>query len=51
MDASKEYDAPREWYLKCALKFATEFDGWGGFRLDGAEGEKIARHREKVGSM
>lgn len=38
-----------EWYLKCAVRFATEFEGWGGFRLDGPEAEEVCRHREKDG--
>ena len=30
-EASKTWGDPNQFYLKAALKFADEFDGWGGF--------------------
>ena len=37
------------WFLKCAVRFASEFRGWGGFMLRGPEAEEVARQREKDG--
>ena len=37
------------WFLKCAVRFASEFRGWAGFRLDGPEAEEVAKQREKDG--
>jgi len=31
MEAAKTWGDKDEWFLKCAVRFADEFDGWGGF--------------------
>ncbi|KAJ9613051.1 hypothetical protein H2200_002992 [Cladophialophora chaetospira] len=41
--------AEQAWFLKCAGRFASEFDGWAGFRLDGPDAEEVAKQREKDG--
>lgn len=36
-EAAKTWGDGDEWFLKCAVRFANEFDGWGGFGPDDVE--------------
>jgi hypothetical protein len=47
-EASNTWGDPNKFYLRAAVKFADEFDGWGGFgprdaELEAAEGSGKAR--------
>lgn len=44
-EAGKVWGDKDEFYLKAAVKFADEFDGWGGFTADDPEAMEV--HREK----
>ena len=32
------------WFLKCAVRLASEFDGWGGFGENDVEAEESRKH-------
>ena len=46
-EAANTWGDGDEFYLKAAVKFAEEFDGWGGFGKLSEEDEKL--HQQSVG--
>lgn len=38
-----------DWFLKCAVKFVSEFDGWGGFDTEAENAELVKEQRRKDG--
>lgn len=40
-DAAKTWPEDKRYYLKAAVRFATEFDGWGGFGAFGDEDVRL----------
>ena len=47
MDGAETWgnDEEEMWFLKGAVRFADEFEAWGGFRTDGEEAEKKRKER------
>ncbi|RMZ86776.1 hypothetical protein DV736_g5993, partial [Chaetothyriales sp. CBS 134916] len=35
-----------KWFLRCAVRFAVEFEGWGGFEVEGERA--LRRYKERV---
>lgn len=38
-----------DWFLRCAVKFVSEFDGWGGFDTEAENAELVKEQRKKDG--
>lgn len=38
-----------DWFLRCAVRFVTEFDGWGGFDTEAEDAELVREQRKKDG--
>lgn len=38
-----------EWFLRCAVRFVSEFDGWGGFDTEAEDAELVKGQRKKDG--
>jgi hypothetical protein len=38
-EASETWGDDEQYYLRAAVKFATEFEGWGGFRYGAEDAE------------
>ena len=41
-DAAKTWPDDKRYFLKAAVRFATEFDGWGGFGAFGDEDVRVS---------
>jgi hypothetical protein len=45
MEGAKTWGDKDQWFLRCAVRFADEFDAWGGFGTEDEEAEEANRSR------
>lgn len=38
-----------DWFLRCAVRFVSEFDGWGGFDIEAKDATLVKQQRKKDG--